>query len=43
MARRRHSRLSAVLGPTKRLWSEFDYAQRRLFEIQTGISSRPKS
>jgi hypothetical protein len=31
------SRTSRTLGRVKQIWSEFDYAQRRLFEIRTGI------
>lgn len=33
------SRASRTIGRIKQIWSEFDYAQRRLFEIRTGIPS----
>ncbi len=31
------SHISHVIGRIKSAWSEMDYAQRRMFEIRTGI------
>lgn len=36
------SRTIRVLHRVHEIWSELDRAQRRLFEIQTGISSQPR-
>lgn len=33
------SRTSHTIGRVKQIWSELDYAQRRLFEIRTGVPS----
>ncbi len=35
----KHSHVSRALGRAKRIWSELDYAQRRLFELRTGVPS----
>lgn len=32
------SHISQVIGRLKAVWSEMDYAQRRLFEIRTGVA-----
>jgi len=32
-----HSRVKQVIGRVQETWSEFDYVQRRLFEIRTGV------
>jgi hypothetical protein len=32
----KHSRLAAVRARIERVWSELDYANRRMFEIRTG-------
>jgi hypothetical protein len=34
-----NSRISHLISNFRRTWSELDYAERRLFEIQTGISA----
>jgi hypothetical protein len=31
------ARLKRRIGRAKAIWSELDYAQRRMFEIRTGI------
>jgi hypothetical protein len=31
------NRIRRTISRVKAIWSELDYAQRRLFEIQTGI------
>jgi hypothetical protein len=36
MTTHRQSRLAAVRARVKRIWSELDYANRRMFEIRTG-------
>jgi hypothetical protein len=36
MTTRKHSRLAALRARVKRIWSGFDYANRRMFEIRTG-------
>jgi hypothetical protein len=32
----KHSRLATVSAHVKRIWSEVDYANRRMFDIRTG-------
>ena len=32
------SRVSRMIGRVRRSWAEIDYAQRRMFELRTGIS-----
>jgi hypothetical protein len=34
---RERSRLSRAIGDVKRIWRELDYAERRMFELRTGI------
>lgn len=34
-----NSRISSLISNFRRTWSELDYAERRLFELQTGISA----
>lgn len=34
------SRLMRTIGQVKEIWAEFDYAQRRLLEIQLGVPMR---
>ena len=36
------SRARHTIRRIKHTWAELDYAQRRLFEIQTGIPTTPK-
>lgn len=31
------ARIKRTIGRAKAIWSELDYAQRRLFEMRTGI------
>lgn len=33
----------AAIRRVRRIWGELDYAQRRLFEIRTGIALTPKA
>lgn len=33
----KHPRLTRLARRVRRTWGEMDYAQRRLFEIQTGL------
>lgn len=39
MTRNTSSAHTGVTGRVRRVWSELDYAQRRLFEIQTGVTA----
>jgi hypothetical protein len=34
------SRIKRVARRVKRIWSELDYAQRRMFEMRTGVPAR---
>jgi hypothetical protein len=34
------SRLIRTIGQVKEIWAEFDYAQRRLLEVQLGVAMR---
>jgi hypothetical protein len=34
------SRLIRTIGQVKEIWAEFDYAQRRLLEVQLGVPMR---
>lgn len=34
------SRLVRTIGQVKEIWAEFDYAQRRLLEVQLGVPVR---
>ena len=34
------SRLVRAIGQVKEVWAEFDYAQRRLLEVQLGVPVR---
>jgi hypothetical protein len=34
------SRVSQIISRIGQVWAELDYAQRRLFEIRTGIPAR---
>ena len=34
------SRLIRTIGQVKETWAEFDYAQRRLLEVQLGVPMR---
>ena len=34
------SRIKRVARRAKRIWSEMDYAQRRMFELRTGVPAR---
>jgi hypothetical protein len=36
-----HSRLFRLGARIRRVYAELDYAQRRLFELRTGVSSLP--
>ncbi len=36
MTTRKQTRLAAVGARIERIWSELDYANRRMFEIRTG-------
>ncbi len=36
MTTRKQTRLAAVRARVERIWSELDYANRRMFEIRTG-------
>jgi hypothetical protein len=36
------SRTRKVVSRAQQIWSELDYAQRRLFEVQTGVPSLPR-
>ncbi|HUA47634.1 MAG TPA: hypothetical protein VMA77_20525 [Solirubrobacteraceae bacterium] len=36
------SKTRRVIGRVRRVWAELGYAQRRLFEIRTGIPARPE-
>jgi hypothetical protein len=36
------SGVSRIVGRAQHIWAELDYAQRRLFEIQTGIPTRER-
>ncbi len=33
----RHPRTPRSLRPLARIWSDINYAQKRLFELQTGV------
>jgi hypothetical protein len=35
-----HSRIARIARSVRRTWNELDYAQRRMFEIQTGLRTR---
>ena len=37
MATATQSRIRQAVTEVKRVWAELDYAQRRLFEIRTGV------
>jgi hypothetical protein len=34
------TRLIRTIGQVKEIWAEFDYAQRRLLEVQLGVPMR---
>ena len=36
------SRKGKVVSRAQQIWAELDYAQRRLFEIRTGVPSLPR-
>jgi len=36
------SRTGKAVGRVQQIWAELDYAQRRLFEIRTGVPSLPR-
>jgi hypothetical protein len=36
-----HTNPKRIILRTRRIWREMDRAQRRLFELQTGVSTRP--
>ena len=36
------SRVKRVVRRARRVWAELEYGQRRMFEIQTGVSVRPE-
>lgn len=38
MTTHKHSRLAAVRAHVTRIWSELDYASRRMFDIRTGAA-----
>jgi hypothetical protein len=38
MRNRSHSHSHQVITRVRRIWNELDHAQRRLFEIRTGVS-----
>jgi hypothetical protein len=36
-----HSRIARIARSVRRTWNELDYAQRRMFEIRTGVRIDP--
>jgi hypothetical protein len=42
MQRTKQSPASRMIGVIRETWAEFDYAQRRMLEINMGISAPPR-
>ena len=42
MTLRQNTTTSHLISRMRQIWRETDYAQRRLFELQTGISTRAR-
>ena len=42
MRRTTQTRTSRMIGAIRETWAEYDYAQRRLFEINMGIKLPPR-
>ena len=36
------SRTGKAVSRAQQIWAELDYAQRRLFELRTGVPARPR-
>lgn len=36
-----NSRAARIARRLRRTWGDMDYAQRRMFELRTGVSARP--
>lgn len=36
------SRTGKAVSRAQQIWAELDYAQRRLFELRTGVPTRPR-
>jgi hypothetical protein len=36
---RKHTNAPTLVNRARRMWHELDYAQRRLFELQTGVDT----